>query len=51
LKAGDLLTIDMLEAKKPKGFGVHASEYGSIVGRKLIKDKNAWEFLNYDDLL
>lgn len=50
LKSGDLLTIDVLEAKKPKGIGIPASEYESVVGKKIKIDKNAWEFINYEDL-
>ncbi len=50
MKAGTIITIDMLEAKKPKGYGIPASEYESVLGRKLKEDMNAWDFLNYEDL-
>ncbi len=50
LKAGHVIAIDDLEAKKPKGYGIDASDFQRIIGRKLTKDKKAWEFLGDNDL-
>jgi N-acetylneuraminate synthase len=50
LSKGDVLTISDLEAKKPKGFGIAANNFQNIIGRKLRRDINQWEFLNAEDL-
>ena len=50
LPAGHVLTFDDLESKKPKGYGVSASEFEKVIGKKLGRDIMQWEFLNYDDL-
>jgi N-acetylneuraminate synthase len=41
----------MLETKKPSGFGIPASDYKKVIGKKLKHDMNAWSFLNNEDLL
>lgn len=51
LKKGDVITFSDLEAKKPKGYGILASKYEKIVGKKLNKDLNKWSFLNNEDLI
>ncbi|TMM31346.1 N-acetylneuraminate synthase [Polaribacter aestuariivivens] len=50
LKSGSIITFSDLETKKPKGFGILASEYENIIGKKLNKDVNQWDFLNYEDI-
>ena len=50
LKAGSVLTFSDLETKKPKGFGILANEYEKVVGKKINKDLNQWDFLTDDDL-
>ncbi|TXD49121.1 N-acetylneuraminate synthase family protein [Polaribacter sp. IC073] len=50
LKVGSVLTFSDLETKKPKGFGILASEYEKVLGKKINKDLNQWDFLNYEDL-
>jgi N-acetylneuraminate synthase len=45
------ITFDDLEAKKPKGFGILASDYENVLGRKLNKTLSKWEFLNESDLI
>lgn len=50
-KAGEVLTFDMLEAKKPKDRGIPAHLFKTIIGRQLKKDKKAWDFLREDDVL
>jgi len=50
LPKGHILTIDDLEAKKPKGYGIDASKFSDVVGKKLTFDKNQWDFLNEEDI-
>jgi N-acetylneuraminate synthase len=49
LPAGHILSLDDLESKKPKGKGINASEYKTVIGGRLIKSKNKWDFLNKED--
>ena len=51
LQQGHMLTFADLEAKKPKGFGISAAEFESVIGRKLKSDMSQWDFLNEDNLL
>jgi N,N'-diacetyllegionaminate synthase len=50
LPKGHILTFDDLESKKPKGYGISATDFEKIIGRKLNGDKRQWDFLNEDDL-
>ena len=50
LPQGHILTFEDLESKKPKGFGIAAQDYATVIGKKLIKDKTQWDFLNEADL-
>jgi N,N'-diacetyllegionaminate synthase len=50
LKKGHVLTFDDLEAKKPKGFGVDALVYESVLGQQLAKDLLQWDFLTENDI-
>ena len=50
LKAGDIISFSDLETKKPKGFGILASEYEKVIGKKLNRDMSQWDFLNEEDL-
>jgi N,N'-diacetyllegionaminate synthase len=45
LPKGSTITFNDLEAKKPKGYGIDASEYESIIGKKLTQDVKQWDFL------
>src|SRR5690606_41845433 len=51
LPAGHVITFEDLESKKPKGYGIGASEFQNVIGLKLRRDLGKWEFLNYDDLV
>jgi N-acetylneuraminate synthase len=46
-----ILTFDDLEAKKPRGFGLDASRFQEIIGKKLNKGLKQWDFLNEQDLM
>jgi len=50
LKAGHVLRFEDLEAKKPKGFGMEASQFEEVIGRRLHRDLMQWEFLKESDL-
>lgn len=50
LKAGDVLTFDDLEAKKPAGHGIPAKEYQRAVGKTLTRDLDRWNFLQEGDV-
>lgn len=50
LSSGHVITFDDLEVKKPSDAGIPVNDYKKIIGMKLIKNKNAWEFLNYEDI-
>lgn len=50
LPTGHKLRFEDLEAKKPKGYGVEASQYEKLIGKKLKRDMIQWEFLNWDDM-
>ena len=51
LKAGDVINFDDLEAKKPKGYGINASDYKLVIGKKINRNLNQWDFLNKEDIL
>jgi N-acetylneuraminate synthase len=46
IKAGEVISMADLEAKKPSGRGIPASEFKSVVGKKVIKDIKQWSFLS-----
>lgn len=50
LLAGHILTFNDLEAKKPKGYGILASQFESVIGKKLNTNLNQWDFLTEKDL-
>ncbi|WP_372744872.1 N-acetylneuraminate synthase family protein [Lutibacter sp.] len=50
LKEGHILTFDDLETKKPKGYGMDASKFELIIGKKLKRDLMQWDFLNEGDV-
>jgi len=49
LEKGAIVTFEDLETKKPKGYGILASEYKTIIGKKLAISKEKWDFLNIED--
>jgi len=50
LPTGHIIQFEDLEAKKPKGRGLDASQYESVLGKALKHDLEAWAFLNTSDL-
>jgi len=49
LPEGHVITFSDLETKKPKGFGILASEYKQVLGKKLTKNVEQWGFLNHNE--
>ena len=50
LEEGHTLTFDDLEGKKPKGYGIDASKFMKVIGKKLNKGLQQWDFLNENDV-
>ncbi|RKS45145.1 N-acetylneuraminate synthase [Gillisia mitskevichiae] len=50
LPADHIIKYEDLEAKKPKGFGIDASKFKKVIGKKLTKSIEQWSFLNFTDL-
>lgn len=50
MKAGDVLSFDNLEAKKPAGHGIPAKEYQQVIGKTLRHDLDRWSFLQEGDV-
>ncbi|MEN8884635.1 MAG: N-acetylneuraminate synthase family protein [Flavobacteriaceae bacterium] len=51
LKAGHTIAFSDLETKKPKGFGILVIEYEKVIGKKINKDLNQWDFLTDEDII
>jgi len=51
LTQGHILSFNDLEAKKPKGYGIDASKFEEVIGKKISKNMNQWDFLSNDDIL
>lgn len=45
-----IITFNDLEAKKPRNKGILANDFKSVLGKKINRDLNKWEFLNLKDL-
>lgn len=50
LPAGHRIAFADLEAKKPAGYGIAACDFRGVIGRKLIRDLQRYDFLNEADL-
>ena len=50
LKENDVIRFDDLEAKKPANRGISASDFKSVVGKRLKNDLNKWDFLKAENL-
>jgi len=49
LQAGHIVKLTDLESKKPKGKGIDAQLYKTVIGKKLRRNLEQWEFLNITD--
>jgi N,N'-diacetyllegionaminate synthase len=50
LPEGHLLKVEDLEAKKPKGHGIAASQFREVLGKKLARPRARYDFLRQEDL-
>jgi N,N'-diacetyllegionaminate synthase len=50
LKKGTQLELKHLEAKKPANLGIPASDYLKVIGKTLLNDIKAWDFLTIEDI-
>ena len=50
LDKGTALTADVLEAKKPTGYGIPARDFTAVIGKKLKSDLSQWDFLTWEDI-
>lgn len=50
LPEGHWIRVEDLESKKPGDCGISAAEFRRVIGRRLRRPMNAWEFLNESDL-
>ena len=48
--AGDIITLNDLESKKPFAKGISADRYVEVIGRRLRKDLMQWAFLKEEDI-
>ncbi|MCL9805105.1 N-acetylneuraminate synthase family protein [Flavobacterium amniphilum] len=48
---GHILTFEDLEAKKPKGYGIEASKFQNIIGKKITRNLKQWDFITDNDLV
>ncbi|NDP27736.1 MAG: N-acetylneuraminate synthase [Flavobacterium sp.] len=44
------LTFEDLESKKPKGLGIDAARFQEVIGKKLNKELQQWDFLKEEDI-
>ena len=51
LPKGHAISFDDLEAKKPAGQGISATNFKAVIGKKLIRDLSKYDFLKEDHLL
>ena len=45
LSQGHILNFEDLEAKKPKGYGIDASQFTTVLGKPLKTAMKKWDFL------
>ena len=50
LSKGHIISFDDLEAKKPAGYGISATNFRDTIGKKLTRDKKMYSFLETEDL-
>lgn len=50
LAKGHILSFDDLESKKPAGYGIAATHFKEMIGKKLLSDKKMYAFLKTEDV-
>lgn len=51
MKIGEIISFNDLEAKKPAGLGISAKVYKKIIGKKVNRNLNKWDFLREEDIV
>jgi len=50
LLEGHIIKYEDLEAKKPKGFGMDASKFQAVIGKRINSSMKQWDFLTKENL-
>lgn len=50
IRKGDIITKEILEAKKPGNYGIDARDYKKVVGKKTTRNLQKWEFISESDI-
>lgn len=50
VKKGEVIQFEDLEAKKPANYGIKASRFKEVIGKKVNKNLNKYDFLRIEDL-
>jgi len=50
IERGEVIRFEDLEHKKPAGMGVSADRYREVIGKKVLRDKAQWDFLQEEDI-
>ena len=51
LSAGHILTLEDLETKKPKGYGIDAKRFLEVINKPLKKNMKKWDFITEKNIL
>jgi N,N'-diacetyllegionaminate synthase len=51
MKKGEVITLQVLESKKPAGKGIPASKFQEVLGKTLAHDLQQYSFLRLEDLV
>lgn len=51
LEEGHVITYQDLETKKPAGYGISASEFKNVIGKKLRTPLKQWDFVTENNLI
>ena len=50
IRAGEIITFNVLEAKKPKGYGIDSELFNDVLGKRVKHDMKSNSFLTTGDL-
>lgn len=50
MKKGEIIQLSDLESKKPSFKGIHAKDFKKVIGKKLLTDKNKYDFITLQDI-
>ena len=49
MKPGERIRFEDLEHKKPSGMGIGADRYREVIGKKVLRNKSQWDFVQEED--